>query len=92
MGLHHQPLLYLPQWPSVDYRGAADGSEFTNKSWHLKWIKKEAGVLIFSHMLSVDFFPVDDTKSQPFAAIVEANRMFLKAIQDVATLLGLLRQ
>lgn len=33
------------------------------------------------------FFPVGDTKSQPFAAIIEANRMFPKAFQDVAMLL-----
>lgn len=92
MGLHHQPFLCLLQWPSVSYRGAAGGSELTDRSWYLKWIEKEPGVLILSHVLSVGFFSIDDTKSQPFAAIIEANKMFLKAIQDVATLLGLLRQ
>lgn len=76
----------------MDYRGASDGSKLTDGSWYLKWTEKEAGVLILSHVLSVGFFPIDDTKSQPFATIIKANRMFLKSIQDVATLLGLLRQ
>lgn len=53
----------------------------------MKWTEKEAGVLILSHVLSVGFFPVGDTKSQPFAAIIEAKRMFPKAFQDVAMLL-----
>lgn len=34
-------------------------------------------------------FLVDYMKSQSFAAIIEADRMFLKAIPDVALLLGL---
>lgn len=33
----------------------------------MKWTEKEAGVLILSHVLSVGSFPIDDTKSQPFA-------------------------
>lgn len=64
----------------MDSRGASlSGSELTDRSWSLKWIEKAAEALACL-CASCGLLSLSVTQSQSFAAIVEADRMFLKAI------------